>query len=467
MVISKEVNVLRMPVLGEAIGGTAWGDIPGRDIEFDPPIRVAGRVPLSEVLRLVHERGYEVSVDPDAGNPGVVFFGEVRRLSELARKVCFPADVWCFSLDGKTVRVARTLYVFVEETPEGKTTFTTAASTVGHGSGSETGSSTEETATGGASVNAVSGRSSSYSIENLTFDEVVDLLTEKFRVPLYPSGEGFIMFRATPKQYREIMAYFRERDRRREDLIVEVELYRVDLNRNVRYGIDWQAVVRRAFVLGNISAFAFGTHINEFTATDLQGRFTLVTNAGTEAAILSALEEYGRVHKVDSWHYRMVTGSVVPFSNYELVRYFTIGETSTDTSTSTTAEINEDEVGFRGVLGVYRLRNGYSIEGSIELSVITGFVEQTIDRDGHVLRAPNLAGKFLRIHTRVPELGKTLVIGGFRSKGLERHDRSTPLLRDIPILGWLFKGKEDLTTDSEFVVFITLRRPPRNFAVGW
>ena len=58
--------------------------------------------------------------------------------------------------------------------------------------------------------------------------------------------------------------------------------------------------------------------------------------------------------------------------------------------------------------------------------------------------------------------GERLVIGGVAATTNRNTVRKVPLLGDVPILGWLFKSKEDFETGRELVVFLTpsiLRAP--------
>jgi type IV pilus assembly protein PilQ len=51
--------------------------------------------------------------------------------------------------------------------------------------------------------------------------------------------------------------------------------------------------------------------------------------------------------------------------------------------------------------------------------------------------------------------GETLVIGGIKWRSETNTERGTPGLKDIPLLGWLFKTKETGTDDTELLLFIT------------
>jgi type IV pilus assembly protein PilQ len=51
--------------------------------------------------------------------------------------------------------------------------------------------------------------------------------------------------------------------------------------------------------------------------------------------------------------------------------------------------------------------------------------------------------------------GERLVIGGVMTNRQANTVRKVPILGDIPVLGWLFKSKEDFETGRELVVFVT------------
>jgi type II secretion system protein D len=50
--------------------------------------------------------------------------------------------------------------------------------------------------------------------------------------------------------------------------------------------------------------------------------------------------------------------------------------------------------------------------------------------------------------------GQTLVLGGIIQKQISNTLHKTPLLGDIPVLGWLFKKKDNTSTDVELMVFM-------------
>jgi type IV pilus assembly protein PilQ len=51
--------------------------------------------------------------------------------------------------------------------------------------------------------------------------------------------------------------------------------------------------------------------------------------------------------------------------------------------------------------------------------------------------------------------GERLVIGGVTQAVTQSTVRKVPVLGDIPLLGWLFKQRENFETGRELVVFVT------------
>ncbi len=53
--------------------------------------------------------------------------------------------------------------------------------------------------------------------------------------------------------------------------------------------------------------------------------------------------------------------------------------------------------------------------------------------------------------------GETIVIGGIYKTTTNNSETGLPLLKDIPLLGWLFKHKSKEKTVNELLIFITPR----------
>ncbi|MBF0564635.1 MAG: type IV pilus secretin PilQ [Nitrospirae bacterium] len=59
--------------------------------------------------------------------------------------------------------------------------------------------------------------------------------------------------------------------------------------------------------------------------------------------------------------------------------------------------------------------------------------------------------------------GETLVLGGIFKSNRSYSESGTPMLKEVPILGWLFKSEQKTVTESEFFIFITPRVITRDY----
>jgi type IV pilus assembly protein PilQ len=51
----------------------------------------------------------------------------------------------------------------------------------------------------------------------------------------------------------------------------------------------------------------------------------------------------------------------------------------------------------------------------------------------------------------------TIVIGGIIKKNRQESESGWPGVKDIPLMGWLFKTQNENTTNNELLIFITPR----------
>jgi type IV pilus assembly protein PilQ len=93
--------------------------------------------------------------------------------------------------------------------------------------------------------------------------------------------------------------------------------------------------------------------------------------------------------------------------------------------------------------------NGKKITMNVKLN--NDAIDDTI-RDINLNRAINTQEADLELTIND---GETLVIGGVKKRTENTVERGIPFLKDIPLLGWLFKTKETIADDGELMLFIT------------
>jgi len=411
---------------------------------------LVGTVSLKTIYSLLAGEGIKIVGDPRVSlSTSVPLAISTDSTDELLDAFCSGADIWCdYSPIDRTLKVSKTKTFTFDFYPEGKVSVTVGGASIGGSDSGENSDSREESGSRGK----IGQESFTYTTTNVDQQTLLAYLQDTLKVPFRASPQGFIQVKLTPSQWRELSSYFAKDSSRREVVDVKVTLLRVDLSKNFQYGIDWDMLVyHKTGAVRKIGASFLLSPITEGDKVALSA-----TTASGDTNLITFLEKFGKVYKVDEWRTQGLTGTPIPFANYQEAGYFTMDVSQGDQSTEISITPQSKIVGFIGSLSVYKLDSGYFVDGAINLSSIYDWLTMTADKI--TLTYPETTGKKFRIATKLSDLNKTLVVGGFRIRGFENRSKAVPLLHKLPVLGWLFKGKSDLTTNSEFVVVIQLKK---------
>ena len=157
---------------------------------------------------------------------------------------------------------------------------------------------------------------------------------------------------------------------------------------------------------------------------------------------LQALETQGKLNILSSPSITTLDNQIAFTENGERVPYVTINEDG------------DQEVAFEDA--VLRLEiTPHVIDGSnLKMKIVINKDEVDTSRD--VQGNPFIIKK--RTDTMlIVRNGETIVISGLSKTRESKGDKGVPLLMEIPILGWLFKGEDKAMNMEEVLIFITPR----------
>jgi type II secretory pathway component GspD/PulD (secretin) len=443
---------------------------------------VAGESKLLDELFKVSNSGIKVIVSNDVYNKPIKLAINTTDVNDFIKAVCDAGDVWCNLTGDRTLYVRATKELTVSIDKDGAMNFGLGNTTSGadSGSGNDTNSTSEGGDNGGNMSAESGGEGIGYSVSSENYKTLVKQFADLFDVDAYPGKNGYIVFNVTPSQYRKIRNYFNERDKRKELIKAQISIYRVDLKDEFKYGINWSSINK--FIFKGINGLTINQNYkmldpltnnggflefrdkalrkeiedyiaknkNNLTVDDIQ-KLRNLENGG----IVQLLETFGKVYQVDSFSNQFYTGEYMPFGNYETIRYITVGSTGGDNPEPTT-EVNSVNVGFQGSLEVNKKDDGYDINGIINQSAITNFT--TLNSKYGEIKVPNTTQKILRIKTHLSSLNRTIILGGFITKGIDNQKQFTPGVGNIPMFGYLFKNKDNLSKNSEFIIVLKIRK---------
>lgn len=287
--------------------------------------------------------------------------------------------------------------------------------------------------------------------------EVIEvLLTEHGRI-IEDSRTNSLIVTDLPTQFDKIEKTIKELDVKLPQVMIEAEIIEASLDTIDKLGIQWGDASTGALMsssgasLGNLK-FPFtkdsmnskvgpggnvsGLYMGYVSANNLGGTLAMLTK-DTDTRILAR-------PKILTLNNETAEIKITAHS----------AVSSGDTSISTegglgtsTVTIERYETGV-SLLVTPQINNAGEITMSIEPSVIT-------------VKSSVVTGDYYDPHTRSAKTtvtirdGETVIIGGLINTEDERISRKVPFFGDIPLLGHLFRKKDDTIKDKEVVIFIT------------
>ena len=280
-----------------------------------------------------------------------------------------------------------------------------------------------------------------------------------------------------PRSWTEIENTIKQLDRMPRQVLIEVLVAEVTLDEELRLGIDW-AVRQGRFNVANINTGPPGLPTS---APPEGGLITLPRGVAGPAALLgpfghgltaftfatdqfimmlNALASENKVNVVSNPHVMTSENkkAVINVSrSVPIVTSQTTGQvaaaTTTATTTTTTAGLNQT-VEYRDAGVILTVTPRIGERGTVALDV-----KQEVNQIGPNVQPTNSPSFIKReAETSVVLLNNmTLVLGGLIQENVTIDNRGIPLLKDIPIFGWLFRFTGRRVEKTELLLLITPR----------
>jgi general secretion pathway protein D len=261
-----------------------------------------------------------------------------------------------------------------------------------------------------------------------------------------------LVIRTAAPNFSVLQGTIEQLDVRPAQVLLEVLIAEVELDKATQYGVNWSFFGQRGFsgdstkgILGTLGSNAF----SDSAVTSLGGLGLRAINMSTinVAAVLQALSSRTNVRVLSAPHVlalnnekaRILVGSEVPFTSAtitgvsatvdQVVQYQNVGTQLTVLPTVN----NDGYVTFRILQEVSELST-QTIASAQNANIITTREAET---------------------SAIVKSGHTVVIGGLISATLSKTSSGVPLLEDIPLLGNLFKSRSTDRERTELAIFLT------------
>lgn len=415
-------------------------------------------------------RNNQLNIVPDPDITGQVTV-EFRNLS-LEKSMSAILDTFSYfaEIDDGLIRVRKTRteffnvdYVRLVRTGSGSTAATISSSSAAGGGGG--GSAGGAGAAGGAG-----GDSTSVSISKTDSIKFWDELEEQLKSLLSPTGKlainrmvGSIMVTDQKAIVDRVGLYLKQVKRALHlQVDIEAQIYEVVLNNEFHLGVDWQNVMGSVekWAISSGGIIPAGIPTSRLIVDNPLGGLTpgrpalsLAISKDQTKVVIDALKQEGRLEVVSQPRIRTMNNQAAMIKVGTDKPFFRRSATTTTGTASVTTE--NVEVQSITIGTVLSLTPQISEDGWITMDispVITRLVDSVSGPDQST--APEVDIKQTSSLVRIRE-GTTVVIGGLIQDERHKTLRKVPILGDIPILGYPFRGIFENKRRTELVIFIT------------
>jgi len=271
---------------------------------------------------------------------------------------------------------------------------------------------------------------------------------------------GIITVRATGKQHEKIQEFLDQvMSNARRQVLIEATIVEVRLSDNYQQGIDWSRLA-----LGG-TGFSLAQSRSGL-ATSTPGSFSIgylnpVSKVGDLAANITLLESFGNVKVLSSPKLSVMNNQTAMLRVVDNTVYFTVNSTVTPCSPAPCTPI----VAYTTT--VYTVPIGFTMSvtpqindsDTVLLNVrpsITRLLTNAIDPTPGLAfqnEVPQTSTREMESVLKI-ENNQTAVLGGLMEDQVSKQTNETPWLASIPLLGNLFKNRDDATRKTELVIFL-------------
>jgi MSHA type pilus biogenesis protein MshL len=231
-------------------------------------------------------------------------------------------------------------------------------------------------------------------------------------------------------------------------VLVEAKIIEVQLNDNVKFGIDWN------YVTGDLAA----STTNFASVVPSSGPLVKVAISNRRLSpLLQALENQGDVRTLSNPRINIMNGQTALLSVGRNTSFISKVETTVSEGITpiTTYTVTTNSVLSGILIGIVPYIND---RGEISLTV-TPIVSNLVDLKEKTigsqvsLSLPIVDLREMSTTVKVSD-GQTIVIGGLISKQESLQDNQVPFLGNLPLFGYLFKNRDKQQVRSELVVLL-------------
>src|SRR5262245_42369890 len=253
-----------------------------------------------------------------------------------------------------------------------------------------------------------------------------------------------LLITATRSEYKRILGILDRIDTLPDHVLIEATIAEVTLNDKLRMGVKW------FFESGRSQALLTDTLVSTIAPT-LPG-FSYAFNAANVRVVLDALSDVTDVNIVSSPTLTVLDGKRASLQIGDEVPILT--QQAQATTAGGTPIINS--VTYRNTGVILGLVPRINEKGRVLLEIEQEVSEVGATSTSNVGSSPTITQRRIKTTVAVKD-GESLALGGLMQDRTSLGRGQVPILGDVPVVGNLFKQKDDTIKRTELVIIITPR----------
>jgi len=277
-------------------------------------------------------------------------------------------------------------------------------------------------------------------ISNSVSDEIVkttkSLLTERGEA-ISDKRSNSIIIREVPANMDKVISYVKELDKPAKQIKISAQLLEVFTNDLKELGISW--VTEGIYTRNSGVSYAQKGEVTARRSSEIAGRYTInaLQKGWSVEAIVEAIVSTGKgkiiahpeITTVENKQAKIQLGQKVPVKQFD---------------ESGNVVIKFEEVGT-----ILNVTPHITAENQILMWLKPERSTYQFDPNGVIINTSNAETNL------IVENGQTAVIGGLTTLDEVTSEVGVPILKDIPIIGMLFKYKQTKNESRDLVIFVT------------
>ena len=296
--------------------------------------------------------------------------------------------------------------------------------------------------------------------------------TYKAGDPVVDKESGLVTIKSTKKQLDRVEEYIDNlMQRLHKQVLIDVKMYAVVLNKGNETGIDWRQIYNlqnfkisgeRLTTNKNVTDMTYPTTTGSSTpyisgfVSGSAATFTDIVMSAKIGTILKFLKSQGDVHSVSNPKVLTLNNQAAMITVGKQYFYKIRNSTTTSNTGGSTVAQNEiiDSV-FAGIL--LDITPEIAADGTITLKInpsVSDTITPVTNDNQNRSMPPDLERRQMASVVTVKD-GSHVILGGLITDRINKSTNKVPLLGDIPVLGYAFRYDELTDEKVELVIIVT------------